>query len=188
MKFLPKTVLTSLFVALCSAAAFGDTPQELLAAGQAAFLKGDMETAKHSFQTIYELDPRNKVAIDYLRRIKAQEARRGPNPGVSLEKQLAQVILPKVEFREASIGAAVEFLRQAVAKETGGKVAANFVLQMPEEQTKTQKVTLSLANVPFTEVVRYLAQMTSMAVQYDRFAITLRPTKPAAPVAAPVAK
>jgi hypothetical protein len=60
----------------------------------------------------------------------------------------------------------------------------NFVLQLPEEQVKKQTVTLSLANVPFTEVLRYLGTLSGTTFTFEKYAITVRPAAGTAPATA----
>ncbi|MEO7317897.1 MAG: hypothetical protein ABIZ56_02795, partial [Chthoniobacteraceae bacterium] len=116
-----------------------ETLQELLTTGQTSYMKGDIETAKKSFQAVYKMDPRNQVAIGFLRKIAADEAKKPPVS--TLQKQLEKLIVPKVEFRDATLGSALDFLKLAATKNSDGKVAVSFVVQVPEEQTKTQTVT-----------------------------------------------
>jgi hypothetical protein len=174
MKTLPKILLHCTLVALLAGGAFGESAQQLLSEAQTAYLRGDMETAKRNFELANQLDPRNPTAIGYLRMIKAKEAQDARGGG-GQEKQLAAVIIPKVEFREATFGSALDFLKQQVARQSQGKIAVNFVLQIPDEQVKTHTVTLSLTNVPFTEVLRYLGTLTGTTFAFEKYAIAVRP-------------
>ena len=175
MKTLPKILLHCTLVALLAGGAFGESAQQLLSEAQTAYLRGDMETAKRNFELANQLDPRNPTAIGYLRMIKAKEAQDARGGG-GQEKQLATVIIPKVEFREATFGSALDYLKQQVARQSQGKIAVNFVLQIPDEQVKTHTVTLSLTNVPFTEVIRYLGTLTGTTFAFEKYAIAVRPT------------
>lgn len=179
MKFLP---IISLTVALVGASPlFGQAEgtQQLLAEGQAAYVKGDLAAAKKSFELVNQLEPRNVTAINYLRLIKTREGR-GPQGG-GLEQQLSKIILPKVELKEATLGSAVEFLRQQANKASGGKTSVNVVLLMPDDRANTQTVTLQLQNVPFTEVLKYLGDLAALTVEYDAYAVRLKPKAGAAP-------
>ena len=160
--------------------------QEFLTAGQTAYMKGDLESAKKSFQTAYKLDPKNQVAIGFLKKIAGDEKNK---PQVTtLQKQLEKLIVPRVEFREATLGSALDFLKQAAAKNSDGKVVVSFVVQLPEGQAKTQTVTLALANIPYSEVLRYLGEVAKVDFTYDKYAIVVKPRGGAAtPEVAPVA-
>jgi hypothetical protein len=170
MKLFPLVCFLSLALV---AAAPAQMAQQLLSEAQTAYIRGDLETAKKNFTNVLRLEPRNQVAINYLRMIQVQEAK-APK-GNDQEKQLAGVLIPKVELREATLGSALDFLRQALTKASGGKVSCNFVVLLPEEQVRTQGVTLSLTNVPFTEVLRYLGTVANINFVYEKYAIRVTP-------------
>lgn len=170
----------TLFLAAAVYAA-GPTPataspeiQQLLQEGQTAYQKGDYEAAKSAFEMVYSMDSRNITAINFLRLIKSSKGAVNPK-ALPIERQVASVIIPQIQFRDATLGSAVDYLKKAVDRESGGKVAVNFVVQLPQEQINTQKVTLALNHVPFTEAVRYLASVASLDVEYQKYAIVLKP-------------
>ncbi len=184
MKLLPVLLLalaTSLLPAVPHAAA--QTTQQLLSDAQTAYLRGDLEAAEQQFRTINRIDPRNQTALGYLRMIQA--AKKKAPKGNDVEKQLAAVMISKVDFKEATLGSVLEYLKQTVAKTSGGTASVNFVVQLPDQQVNTQTVTLSLTNVPFTEVLRYLGSVASIQFEYDRYAVIVRPKGATAAAAAP---
>lgn len=178
MKSLPFRIVGFLSCLALTTGAFAESLQEDLTAAQVAYGKSDIETAKKAFQEVLRKDPKNQVAIGFLRKIAVDEAKKPPVS--SLQKDLAKLILPKVEFREATLGSALEFLKNAAPKNSDGKVVVNFVVQLPDEQAKSQPVTLSLANVPYSEVLRYLGSVANIEFVYDKYAIVVRPKSPAA--------
>lgn len=155
----------------------GQSVPQMIAAGTRAYHNGDYEAARRHFNAVRAVDPRNATAIRFLQMLRSQENRTQKKNDV--ESQLATVVIPKVEFREATLGSALEYLRQTVSKASGGERSVNFVLQVPEEQLRTQTITLSLTNVPFTEVLRYVGGLGNLQFSYDRYAVIVRP-KPAA--------
>ena len=181
MKILP-TFLVPALLATFALTAGAESVQQLLSEAQTAYLRGDMETAKRNFELVNKLDPRNMTAIAYLRTMKAREVQAGA--GAVQEKQFSAIILPKIEFREATLGSALDFLKQQVNKQTGGKQIVNFVVQLPDEQVKAQTVTLSLANVPFTEVLRYIGTLTNTTFTFEKYAIAVRPASGKTPATA----
>jgi hypothetical protein len=80
-----------------------------------------------------------------------------------------------VELKEATLGSALDFLKKTVDRQSEGKLAVNFVVQLPDDQVTTQPVTLSLSNVPFTEVLRYLGGVAGLNFVYDKYAIIVKP-------------
>ncbi len=161
--------LTSIVLTVGASA---ESLQEYLTAGQTSYMKGDVESAKKSFQTAYKLDPKNQIAIGFLKKIAVDEKNK---PQVSsMQKDLEKLIIPKVDFKDATFSSVLDFMKQAVAKISEGKVNVSFVVQLPEEQAK-QTVTLALANAPCSVVLRYLGELTKVDFVYDKYAIVVKP-------------
>jgi len=160
-----------LLACVLGATAFAADVQKLMSEGQTAMIRGDIETAKAKFQMVNQLDPRNVPAIAYLRQIEAQEKQKGASP--QQEKALSQLIIPKLEFREATFTAALDFLKRKATELSGGKQSVNFVVQVAPESQNTP-VTLNLQNIPFTEALRYIAELAGAKVEYQKFAIVIR--------------
>jgi hypothetical protein len=147
--------------------------QQMLSTAQTAYIRGDTDTAKKQFEEVLRADPKNQLAINYLRMIRVHDDQKPK--GNSQEKALAAVILPKIEFREATIGSAFDFIKTAVGKASGGAQSVNFVLKIPPEQANTQTVTLSLTNIPATEAIKYMADLANLEVAYDKYAVSISP-------------
>jgi hypothetical protein len=184
-----KTPTNLLVAALACLAlpAFGQDITDLLNEAQRAYIRGDLPQAKEKFQLVRKLEPDNRTAGAYLRRILAEEAQSGvKNPPNVTQEKLQKLIIPRVDLREASLAEAIEFLRQKGNQVGEGKVAISFVMQL-DEATKASKVTLTLANVPFTEVLRYVGELAHVQFTYEPFAIVVKPrgAAPAAPAANP---
>ena len=161
--------------------AMGQTSQ-LLTEAQHAYLTGNVEASKEKFQSVLQRDPENITARNYLRMIAVTE-KQGGGPG-QLEKQLTSLVLAKVEFKEATFGSALEYLKQAVAKQTEGKTQVSFVVELPPEFFETKKVTLNLANIPFTEALRYVCELGGVEYRFGKYAIVIQPKMAPTPVAA----
>jgi len=159
---------------------------QLIEEGKTAYGKGDIAGAKSAFEMAYQMDSRNTVAIGYLRKIKEIEKTGLPRTE-PLEKQLAGVVIPQINFRDATLGSALEYLRNAVKRQTNGRLAVNFVVQLPTEQVNTQTVTLSLNNVPFNDALHYLGTVASLKFDFQKYAIVVKPEGTAAPAPAPTA-
>ena len=137
---------------------------------QRAYLGGDTATAKTKFQELLSVDPSNVGAKNYLRMIVMAEKK---DKKGALSGQLATLMVPKVSFKEASFASVLEFLKTKAAELSANKVAPSFVLQLPPDFAKQTPITLELSNVPFTEVLRYLGDLTSTKFQIQEFAIVV---------------
>src|SRR4051812_13429450 len=106
MKLLPLARFSALLLVLSASLVHAATVDpQMLADAQAAFRRGDMEAAKRDFTMINEIDPRNTTAIQYLRLIQTQEAKNPKNTGQ--QKALSTLMVPKVNFREATLESAI---------------------------------------------------------------------------------
>jgi hypothetical protein len=171
MTLLQKFLLAAVSLGVASGAWAADF-QQLLTDGQTAFMRGDMAAAKRSFLQANKMAPNNPTVIGFLKQIETAEKK---NPGtVSTEGEYKGIIIPKIEFKEATFGAALDFMKKKVTELTGGKKSVNFVLQISPEQQNTP-VSLTLSDIPFTEALRYIAEMNNAKVEYQKFAVVIKP-------------
>jgi hypothetical protein len=135
---------------------------------------GLYDEAEACCKTILSQMPDQPTVKKLLEDIQERRRRIGkPDPSAELKKQLEAIVLPEVEFREASVTDVVEFLRQASKKYTKDKTEINFVLALPEGKAPT--VTLSLRKIPMTEVLRYITVLTGLQYQVDPHAVVISP-------------
>jgi len=181
MNFSPKLALRLGSIFLFAAAALAvDPATQLITEARAAYQRGEVEAAKAKLQSANSIDPKNPAALALLKQIQAREAAQGGNA----ERNLSRLILPSVQFHDAEMGAVLDALRQQVEKVSDGKQAVNFVVQLPEGQAKTA-ISLSLSNVPFTEVLKYVGSLANVTFIYDKYAIMVRPAGTATTAEAP---
>ena len=154
-----------------------ESSDTLLTEAQRAYLSGHVDEAKQKFQTVLALDPKNPTAQNYLRMIVAQEKN---SEGAGPEKQLKALVLEKVELSDASLGAALKYLKLKAAQQSGDKIQVNFAIQLPAEFVMNQKVTLNLANIPFTEALHYLCDQVGIEYKIEKYAIVVKMKSPAA--------
>jgi len=142
-----------------------------LSQAQKAYIAGDLANAKALFGQVLAQDPQNVAARNYLKAILQAEAEAGP--GTQVEKQLQTLILPQVEFKDATLDSVLDALRQQAAKASGGKIQPNFVLQ--PGVNAAAPVTLHLSNIPFREALRYVGELVKADFVVDRYAIVVKP-------------
>jgi hypothetical protein len=141
---------------------------EMQAEAVRAFQAEDYATAKSLFESLLSIDPKNLAARNYLRAI-AQREKGGPG----LEGALRKILIPTVDFRDATVREAVAFVSQKVRELSGGKQTVNVVWLVPPEQTATARVTLNLRNVPASEVLRYIGAASNLRFSYDALALKI---------------
>ncbi|MEP6670566.1 MAG: hypothetical protein ABJF10_15505 [Chthoniobacter sp.] len=96
-----------------------------------------------------------------------------PPPSFSAAaRTAAELILPRVEFRDATLPAALAFLEAAARAVDPRKTGVNVVLDIPPELRDT-RITLSLTNLPFGEALRYAATQANLVVVEESYALVV---------------
>jgi hypothetical protein len=83
-----------------------------------------------------------------------------------------QLMLARVEFRDATLLAAIDYLTAAARSVDPHKQGVNVVLDVPSE-TRDARVTLSLTNLPFGEALRYVAEQANLIVVEETYALVV---------------
>ena len=176
-----KSRVWMLALASLISSAFAADVADLMTEAQRAYLRNDYASAKEKFEMVRKLDPANKTATSYLRLILAEEQKNaGKGDRNATQEALKKLIMEKVEFREASLAEALDFLKQKGNQLAGGKVAINFVMQL-DEQAQARKVTITMQKVPFSEVLRYVGDLADVQFMYEQYAIVVKPKGGAQP-------
>ncbi|NOX99443.1 MAG: hypothetical protein GXP30_06905 [Verrucomicrobia bacterium] len=139
-----------------------------------AYAAQDYEKAAEGFRKVLKYQPGYIYARKYLNQAEAK-IKSGVKPTVSLESKLAQLKI-SVEFSETDLGSVMTYLSQKSSEISGGKVVANFIYKGSSEDKTSKLVTLKLGNVPLTEVIRYVGQLTATKFKYEEFAIVGTPS------------
>ena len=167
------------------------TLKSIYADGVKLFEAEQYEAALEEFETFLKHQPNYPYARSYAAKCR-QKIKEGVTTKRDLEAELAKITIPSIKFEETSLAMVFEFLRQKSEELSNGKSVANFIYKGSDEQKKATKVTLTLRNAPFTEVVRYVGQITRTQFSYEEFAVVATPagsggtTSTTSPTTAPV--
>ncbi len=82
------------------------------------------------------------------------------------ENKLAGIIVPKINWNDATVRDAVDSLR----RQTG----VDIILHS-DEATKQTRITLSLKDIPLTDALRYIANLSNLIVKADAHSVALVP-------------
>jgi hypothetical protein len=172
MKRIPLAFLFLSCTLLSSMPSFaGETASELASEGQRAYAAGDQDTAKLKFREALKLDPGNVAAKNYLKMIVMEEMKN--NTGSNrMQLALKKLVVP-IEFNNATLSAALDYLKKQAAKASNGAVQPSFVIE-PGVNPDTP-VSLQLSHVPFTEALRYIGDMIHADFIIEQYAIRVKP-------------
>lgn len=132
--------------------------------GRAAFYKGDLETARALLMQVAAASPNHFETKALLAQINTSS-----KTDTSLKKTYSGVTIPKIEFNEVTLSEALQALGAMSKNASGGKVTPNFIVKNPDMGKKM--LTLSLANIPMTDVIDYLARLSGGKVVYEKHAV-----------------
>jgi beta-lactamase regulating signal transducer with metallopeptidase domain len=95
----------------------------------------------------------------------------------SVERKINRLILPRVQFRQATIEDAVAFLSQKSVEldtaTTDSTEKGVHIVLAASEKTEEAKITLDLANIPLSEALKYVAQLANLRVVLEPDAVVL---------------
>lgn len=96
----------------------------------------------------------------------------------SVSRKLEEIRIPSINFRDATVRQAIDFIRQrSAALDTGetdpNRKGINIVLKGAEEGTQ---ITLALTDVPLGEALRYIATAANLKVKVEPYAVAIVPT------------
>jgi len=126
------------------------------------------------FEQVQRMAPNFVYARSYAARARTA-LNRGAGPDNRLEGQLAQLIVPEIEFREAPLGDILDFLSMRAEELSGGEIKPNFIYKGSSEQRQNTLVNLNLRNVPMTEVIRYVGTLSRTRFTYEAHAVVGEP-------------
>ncbi|MAS95338.1 MAG: hypothetical protein CMO55_19230 [Verrucomicrobiales bacterium] len=137
--------------------------------GVAFYKAGRYEEAKILFEEILRRNPRDPYAKSY--HAKCQMAIKNNLGRNDLEGELAKIIIPQLSFSEAPIGDVLDFLATKTEQLSQGKTVVNFIYKGTSEQRENTKITLTVRNVPVTEAIRYVGQLSRTHFSFEEHAV-----------------
>jgi len=94
------------------------------------------------------------------------------------QAKASKIIIPKVEFRDATVEEAVNWLRAKSRELDPEKKGVEIILGAGTEKIKEARITLSLTDIPVNEFVKYIAEAANMEMIWVGKVIVIR-SKPA---------
>ncbi|TCO89415.1 beta-lactamase regulating signal transducer with metallopeptidase domain [Chthoniobacter flavus] len=86
-----------------------------------------------------------------------------------------KIIIPKIEFREATLNEALEFLRKKAMEFDPDKTGVKISVK-PGVESNDMRITLSLSNVPLIEALKYVTDLAAVGLTVLPDALVIQPT------------
>ena len=86
----------------------------------------------------------------------------------------ARLVLPQAEFKDAALPEVIQFLQKKSIELDPEKKGLNFILKAPGQPSPDAiLINLSLREIPFSEVLRYVAELGGLKLRFDDNAVVL---------------
>jgi len=102
--------------------------------------------------------------------------------GTSLiNRKLDEIIIPKIDFQEATIREAIDFIKQRAAsldttEQDPTRKGINIVLKLaPDAPEANARITLSLTDIPLRTAIDYVAKAANLKLKIEPYAVAVVP-------------
>jgi hypothetical protein len=146
---------------------------EVYQQGVSAFHRGDYVTAKAAFLKVQQANPQHAPTKSYLTQI-FQAERGAALAAKSPEARLSRLIAPEVNFEQAKLDEVLEWIRLKAQNLAPKGQAPNFVFRLGASQQNVT-VTLRLTSVSLRDVLRTVADVGQLEIDYQPYAIIVKP-------------
>ncbi len=153
------------------------TTQQVYEEALRAYYRGDLVAAERGLRQVIQVDPRHSTARGYLAQVTHKLKTQDEKGGSRIEQNLAKVIVPSVDFKDATLESVLDFITEKTAELTNNEFRPNILYKGPAEELTAKKVTFKLANVPMTVVLQYIGEFTHTKFAYEKFAIVGTPER-----------
>jgi hypothetical protein len=143
----------------------------ILDQGRKLYADGKLEAALQQVEVVLAKYPHYGPAVQ----LRTVLTRAIINDGSRVVRaRLERIVIPRVNFRDARVESALDFLRDETRRLDQEGKGVNFVPLLPDEVRK-RKITLDLIDARASEVLDYIAEAAGLRYRLDRSAVVLTP-------------
>lgn len=132
------------------------------------------DEAERQLQLVLSKYPHHQASVKLMSYIRTARER---DPSVAVRRKLSSIEIPRVNFRDALVENAIEFVRQELRRLDPEKKGVNIVVNLPSE-VKQRTVTLDLIDVSAAEVLKYMAEVGGFVYRVDRSVVFITTKEP----------
>jgi len=99
----------------------------------------------------------------------------------AINRKLDEIIIPKIDFRDATVREALDFIKQRAASldivdQDPARKGINIVLKLaPDAVEATSRITLSLTDVPLRAAIDYVARAANLKLKVEPYSVVIVP-------------
>lgn len=137
-----------------------------------AFEDGDIKASREALSSALSLNRSHAPSIALSRRINSN----GNQTVLERRKRLFNsVMLPMIDFSDASFKDAIHALAKSVETESKGEVTPNFIIQDRGKVFDKVMINLTLKNVPAGDVLDHLLKSAGAGVNFGTYSTVISP-------------
>ncbi len=97
--------------------------------------------------------------------------------GSKIQRKLERIIIPKLEFKEATIAEALSFLRKKSVELDPDEPKTGVIIQIKFDETPVAdtRITVSLSNIPLIEALKYVTGLANLKFKVEPYAVSVVP-------------
>ena len=94
-----------------------------------------------------------------------------------IQRKLERIIIPKLEFKEATISEALSFLRKKSVELDPDEPKTGVIIQINFDETPVAdtRITVSLSNIPLIEALKYVTGLANLKFKVEPYAVSVVP-------------
>ncbi len=99
----------------------------------------------------------------------------------SINRKLDEIIIPKIDFRDATVREALDYIKQRAAsldsvEQDPARKGINIVLKLsPDAPESASRITLSLTDVPLRAAIDYVARAANLKLKVEPYSVVVVP-------------
>ena len=112
-----------------------------------------------------------------VRRFNVDPNAQEPDNIAKIQRKLERIIIPKLEFKEATIAEALSFLRKKSVELDPDEPKTGVIIQIKFDETPVAdtRVTVSLSNIPLSEALHYVTGLANLRFKVEPYAVVVVP-------------
>jgi hypothetical protein len=140
---------------------------DLFNQARAAAAQRDYGDAEEKVLAALEINPNHPGSIALLHQLRQS----APKADI-IGSKYKSVIIPIVEFKDATVQSCFEYLKTQTAAVTQGKTQINFVYNLPEDM-KQKRISMRLKSVPLATAIDYMTQLAGAEKRLEKYAVVI---------------
>ena len=139
--------------------------------------KSDYDVSAFNATRSRAIENVDKAWANPVRRFNVDPNAAVPANLAKIQRKLERTIIPKLEFKEATISEALNFLRKKSVELDPDEPKTGVIIQIKFDETPVAdvRITVSLSNIPLIEALKYVTGLANLKFKVEPYAVSVVP-------------